>query len=479
MTTPSLTDRFDAARETLKNVRQDHALHFYDRLDDDQKDHLLKQIEAIDWPEVSRLVESHVQSKPHFALPADIQPAPYYTHVPSSELEGKYRDARAMGESLLRQGQVAAFTVAGGQGTRLGWSGPKGTYPATPIRKLPLFACLAEYLQRIERKYSQSCRWYIMTSEVNDTATRAYFKENKWFGLDPECVMFFPQAMLPAIDITTGKVLLDSPMSLALSPNGHGGSLKALHTSGAIDDMKRHGIEQISYTQIDNPLVKVVDPLFLGLHAIDGCEMSSKMLPKAFPKEKLGNLCMADGRVTVIEYSDLPDELAEQKLPNGDLRFRAGSIAIHAIRVDFVASLNGAATGFQLPYHRAEKKVPYVSLDTGDRVEPDSPNAVKLEAFVFDALPLCSQSIVYETDRIEEFAPIKNAEGVDSPVSSNQIQIERSARWLESRGVSVSRDDQGRVDAVIEISQITAIEPDDLQGVKLPAAIDPGASVLL
>ncbi len=488
MTDPVLIpDRLAQSRETLQRVDQAHVLRFFDDLPPAQQQHLLTQIEEVDWPEVARLVKTMVLGQSTYKLPEKIDPAPSYPsprNLPEGDekLQAKYADARALGEDLIRQGKVAAFTVAGGQGTRLGWDGPKGTFPATPIRKLPLFAVLAEYLLKVKAKYGRSCPWYIMTSPINDQPTQMFFEEHDYFGLDPADVMFFPQGMLPAFHKDgphAGKAILDSHSNLALSPNGHGGSLKALYTSGAIQDMRSRGIEQISYTQIDNPLVKVVDPLFLGLHAVDGCGMSSKMLPKAFPKEKLGNFCLVDGRVTVIEYSDLPDELAEQRTDDGQLRFRAGSIAIHAIRVDFVESLNTSGSGFGLPYHRAEKKVPYLDLDSGQRVEPETPNAVKLETFVFDALPLCEHSIVYETDRVEEFAPIKNASGVDSAESSRDIQIERAARWLESHGLNVPRDGQGKVNTVIEVQPTTAVEFEDLGDVDLPRSLEPGRELLL
>jgi UDP-N-acetylglucosamine/UDP-N-acetylgalactosamine diphosphorylase len=321
-----------------------------------------------------------------------------------------------------------------------------------------------------------------MTSPANDQQTRAFFAEQDHFGLDPANIMIFPQQMMPAMDKQTGKVLMAEPGKLAMSPNGHGGSLKALWTSGAVADMTHRGIEQISYVQVDNPLVKVIDPLFLGLHAMDDAEMSSKMLPKAYPKEKLGNLCVVDGKVTVIEYSDLPDELAEQRREDGSLRFQAGSIAIHMMTLDFVAKLNESSTGFALPYHRAEKKVPYVDLLSGQTHKPESPNAVKLETFVFDALPMCERSIVLETERVEEFAPIKNADAegcVDCPRSSKRLQSERAARWLQANGVSVPRDDEGQLKAVLEISQKTAIDPEDLGQMELSKSIEPNTQMLL
>lgn len=491
--TTTITDRLAAAREALAAVGQEHVLTFYDQLDDAGKTKLLDQVEGVDWPEVAALVESHVKAKPTFEMPGSIEPAPWYPHTPTDDLRAKYIEAQRTGEKLVKEGKVACFTVAGGQGTRLGWDGPKGTFPATPIRKLPLFACFAEYLHNIQNRFRLKVPWYVMTSPINDAATRAFFEENSYFGLKKENVMIFPQAMMPALDMETGKVLLAAKDAIALSPNGHGGSLKALFTSGAIADMHKRGVTQISYTQVDNPIVRMIDPLFLGLHALDGAGMSSKMLPKAYPKEKLGNFCKVDGKVTVIEYSNLPDELAEQRTEDGELRFRAGSIALHAITVAFVEKLNtrpsesgGSGASFALPWNRAEKKVAHIDLETGEPVEPAEPNAVKLETFVFDALPMSDVSIVYETDRVDEFAPIKNAdaaegepENPDSPASSKRIQTERAARWLEKHKVRVARREDGTVDAVIELPQVTAIYPDDLEDAKLPGSIKPSDEVVV
>ncbi|MEO1236737.1 MAG: UTP--glucose-1-phosphate uridylyltransferase [Planctomycetota bacterium] len=481
-----LDKRHAAVKATLAAIGQEHVLKHYDTLDDTQRNALLAECEGIDWPEVARLIESHVKQKPAFALSDDIQPAPWYPHTPPQDLRSKYDRARTLGEKLVAQGKVAAFTVAGGQGTRLGWDGPKGTFPATPIRGAMLFACFAEYLHKVAQKYGHAVPWYVMTSPINDAATRKCFEDNGYFGMKPDEVMIFPQAMMPAIDMQTHKVLLESPSSLALSPNGHGGSLKALWTSGAIADMKKRGVEQISYTQVDNPTVRMIDPLFLGLHALDEAQMSSKMLPKVHAKEKLGNFCLADDKMTVIEYSNLPDELAVQTTDGGELRFRAGSIALHAIRVDFVESINTAPEGFSLPFNRAEKKVAFWDEARGETQLPGEANAVKLETFVFDALPMCEDSIIYETDRVDEFAPIKNADtpeaeadAADSPASSKKLQTERAARWLEANGVAVARKPDGEVDAVIEIKQTTAIYPADLAEVELPAEVKPGDELLL
>jgi UDP-N-acetylglucosamine/UDP-N-acetylgalactosamine diphosphorylase len=481
--------RHTTAQQTLAAVNQSHVLKFYDELNDAQRDQLLTQIETIDWPEVARLIESHVLNTPPLHLPTNIQPAPSYPPQPTPDQTDHYKKANALGEQLIRNGRVAAFTVAGGQGTRLGWDAPKGTFPATPVTGRPLFGVLADYINKAQQKYNTTIPWFVMTSPANHQPTLDFFKQNNFFNLEQKNVTLFPQAMMPAIGLTgeqRGKALLANKHSLALSPNGHGGSLKALHTSGAINDMKSRGITQISYTQIDNPTVHVIDPLFLGLHALDNAQMSSKMLPKTGPKEKLGNFCLADNKMTVIEYSDLPDNLAFQTNTDGSLRFRAGSIAIHTIQVAFVENLSTSPTGFALPFHRAEKKVPCIDLNTAQPITPESPNAIKFETFVFDALPLCDSSILYETDRIEEFAPIKNADtpegqpiATDSPASSKQLQSQRAARWLEQHNITTPRNPDGTLNAKIEISPLTAITPNDLANTNLPKQINPGQAVVL
>ncbi|MBN1437340.1 MAG: UDPGP type 1 family protein [Sedimentisphaerales bacterium] len=447
-----------AAQEKLDANNQSHLLNFIDQLNPEQTQNLLSQIDALNFDLINPLLDKYVRQEPTLALPQEILPAPVYPIEPTADLVDKYRSALELGESLIRSGKVAAFTVAGGQGTRLNFNGPKGNFPATPIKQKTLFQVFAEGIAAVQNAYGAVIPWYIMTSPANHADTVAAFQANNYFGLDPANVMHFPQGMMPSFH-RDGKIVLASPDSLALSPDGHGGSLRALHTSGALEDMSRRGIEQISYFQIDNPLVYVIDPMFIGLHALDQAEMSSKAVIKAEPLEKVGNFTLVDGRVTVIEYSDLPDKLAQKRNPDGSLCFESGSIAIHVIKRDFVAQLN--QHGFSLPWHRAVKRVPYIDSN-GALVEPDQPNAVKLETFVFDALPLAQRSIIYEIDRKEQFAPIKNATGTDSVESSQQLQIERAAAWLERAGITVPRKPDGAVDAQIEISPLFAHCPEAL-----------------
>jgi UDP-N-acetylglucosamine/UDP-N-acetylgalactosamine diphosphorylase len=442
----------------LAAAGQNHLLVFLPSLSESSRHKLLRQLESLDFAYLARLAAEYVTSKPKVLLPADIKPPHVlprhpHPHPHRPDQVELYRKAESRGLELLRAGQVAAFLVAGGQGTRLGYDGPKGEYPVTPIRNKPLFQTFAEQLLARSKISGRSIPWYVMTSDVNDAPTRAYFAKHNHFGYPPADVVFFQQGMIPAFSMD-GKLLLAEKDSLALSPDGHGGSLTALKRSGALADMQRRGITHISYFQVDNPLVQTIDPLFLGLHDLTSSEMSSKTIPKAHALEKVGNFCIGDGKLQVIEYSDLPESLARTTNPDGSLMFNAGSIAIHALRVDFIDRLTSSGN-LALPWHRAEKKVPYVD-NHGNPVKPETPNAVKLEQFVFDAIPLAANAIVYETDRAEEFSPVKNADGADSPATSRRDQSRRHARWLKSAGVVVPMS--GEDPAVkVEISPLFAV----------------------
>ena len=467
----------------LERVDQQHVLTFWDRLGEDQRRALLAQVQAIDWEGLPALIDAYVKNKPALVLPSDLKPARYYPKDPRSAVRSwDIATARRMGEDLIRRGKVAAFVVAGGQGSRLGFEGPKGCYSAGAVSGKPLFQIFAEGLLATRRLYGAPVPWYIMTSPLNHAATVAFFEEHRYFGLDRQDVRFFQQGVMPSLDMRTGKVLMSGLHEVATNPDGHGGSVRALHASGALADMRTRGIEHVSYFQVDNPLVRVVDPVFVGLHAAapdSSGEMSSKMVAKASPDEKVGVFCLANGKTEVLEYSDMPKALQEQRDERGELRFNAGSIAIHVIGVEF---LNRLATDpqFTLPCHRAEKKIPFVDLATGQVVQPSTNNGVKLEKFIFDALGLCKSSMVLETDRVEEFAPIKNASGVDSVESSRSLQTLRAARWLRECGVEVPTTAEGTPDCVLEISPLTALDAAGLRNSpKLPARVERGARLVI
>ncbi len=325
-------------------------------------------------------------------------------------------------------------------------------------------------------RYDTPIPWYIMTSPANHDETTDFLQSHDFFGLPPADVLLFPQGTLPMFGFD-GKILLQAKHRVALGPDGHGGSLKALVESGALEDMKKRGIRMISYFQIDNPLVKPFDPLFLGLHAETGSEMSTKVARKANDLERVGNLCVADGKTIVVEYTDFPDEYAHAKNADGSRKFDAGNLAIHALDVDFVDRVVGRS--FQLPFRRAEKAVAYLD-ENGTSQTPSTPNAVKLEMFVFDALPLAANPLVLEVDRAEEFSPVKNATGVDSLETSQRDQIARAYRWLEGAGIKVPREPGGQPDVTVAISPSYALDAEDVgeKRERLPS-LKPGDSIYI
>jgi UDP-N-acetylglucosamine/UDP-N-acetylgalactosamine diphosphorylase len=450
---------FEKVKKLLKRHNQSHLLAFWERLNASQRQNLLEQIEMLDFTEIDKWVADYIKKPTTETISADVSPAPFYHFSSGSEQKRKYAQARKLGKELISAGKVAAFVVAGGQGTRLGFDGPKGNFPISPVKNKTLFQIFAEIIAVVSERYQTVCPWYIMSSPLNHIDIREIFLSNGYYGLDEREVFIFEQGTLPSFDFD-GKILLSDKDSIACSPDGHGGSLKALYKSRALEDMKRRGVEFISYFQVDNPLINIFDPLFIGLHALDKAEMSSKAVIKTGPKEKVGNFGLVDGKVSVIEYSDLPDELAEKRNPDGSLVFELGSIAIHIINRTFIENLNMA--GFTLPLHKAVKEIPYIDQQ-GNFIEPTEPNGVKLESFVFDVLSLASKSIILETQRSEEFAPVKNAAGIDSVESAREMIVARNAAWLESAGIAVPRRPDGSVDCLIEIAPSFALEKEDVK----------------
>jgi len=477
MTTKDLNTRLRQCRSELMRRGQEHVLHWWDELREPERRRLLADIEAVPWSVVDALIPTHVLRQPARSEPSDLKPAIVHAARPEAEQAALYDQAVAIGTERLRVGRVAGFTVAGGQGSRLGFDGPKGCVPVTPVGDVTLFELFAQMVRAAGAKYGVTIPWYIMTSPANDADTRAYFERHGHFGLPAGDVMFFSQGMLPAFDFN-GRLLLAERHRLALAPDGHGGSLKALATGGALADMQRRGVEVISDFQVDNPLVRPFDPLFIGLHATTQSEMSTKVTPKADDLERVGNLCLADGKVTVIEYSELPEHLAHARDASGARLFDAANLAVHLIDVAFVDRI--VARRFELPFRRAEKRVPCVDLESGRRIEPDSPNAVKLESFVFDALPLANNPLLLEVDRREEFSPVKNASGVDSLETSHRDQVARACRWLEGAGVNVPRKDDGSPDVTVCITPSFALDGESIgEKAKDIAPLQPGQRLIL
>ncbi|MGB8226850.1 MAG: UTP--glucose-1-phosphate uridylyltransferase [Sedimentisphaerales bacterium] len=460
-----IQQRYAKVKQLLEKHNQSHLLTFWPGLNEKQKHNLLLQIERLEFNRVEENINRYIRNPAPLGLPKNFSAAPVYPAVPqTAQQKEKYEKAKKLGVELISGGKAAAFVVAGGQGTRLGFDRPKGDFAVSPVKKKTLFRLFAEQIAAAGVKYNFQPRWYIMTSPLNHQQTLEIFRRNNFYGLESRSVFIFQQGTEVNFS-TDGGILLAEKDTLSASPDGHGGSLKALYKSGAAADMKEHGIEYISYFQVDNPLINIFDSLFIGLHAMDKAEMSSKAVVKTGPFEKVGNFCLVEGKIKVLEYSDfLSDELLEKKNPDGSLIFSLGSIAIHIISREFVDQLNNK--GFALPYHKAVKKIPYIDLQSGKKIEPRKPSGIKLETFVFDALPLAQKSIILETLRSEEFAPVKNKTGIDSTEVARQMMINRAAQWLAQAGVKIPRKPDGSIDCRIEIAQSFAICKEDIANKK-------------
>ena len=455
----------EALTKTFEARGQGQVFRFYGELDAAGQEALCKQAAGIDLDELDRLYRSWKSSSSEEGDFSGLEPAPYIPHwnAPHGD-PGSWAKAKETGRQALRDGRVAAFTVAGGQGTRLGFDGPKGTFPTTPVKQKSLFQVFAEKIKATGEDCGSPVDWLIMTSIDNDASTREFFEKNGYFGLEPGQVHFFTQGLMPAVD-PDGKILLAGKGKIAMSPDGHGGSLRALARSGQLKRLRDKGVDTISYFQVDNPLVQCVDPEFIGFHILEGAEISSKMIPKAYPMEKVGHFCFQEGKQVVIEYSDLPASMQEETTPDGELRFRAGSIAIHVLSLGFAERLGeGNDPSLELPFHFANKKVPYVD-GGGNLVAPTEPNGVKFEMFIFDALPLAKQSVIVETLREDEFSPVKNAEGQDSPATCGEHQSNQHLRWLQLAGEKVDGLE------TLEISPLFAHNPEKF--IEKWSALDP------
>ncbi len=416
-------------RERAARLGQEHLLRHLDSLPPGEADALEAQLDEVDLELVQQLAGT-LEEEPEAPPAESIEPPEVFPSDPG-ERAAEAERARERGAELLAAGKVGYLVVAGGQASRLGYDGPKGTFPVGPVSGCSLFEFHARRLLAAARRHGAPTPWYVMTSRANDADTRAFFADHDHFGLDPDDVFFFSQGMVPAVDFE-GRILLRSETELFLAPNGHGGSLLALRDSGALADMRARGIEQVSYFQVDNPLARPADPLFLGLHAEAGAGMSSKVVPKRDASEKVGVLGRVGGVLGCIEYSDLPEELREARDDEGELRFRAGNIAVHALAVEFVEEITQG--GLKLPWHVARKTMPVWS-DGG----PAEVQGAKFETFVFDALHRSPESVTLEVERRLEFSPVKNRTGEDSPETCRRDLCRLFAGWVEARGLPLPR----------------------------------------
>lgn len=449
-----MKDDLESLSSTLAGEGQSHLLRFAPELAAEERAALAKQIVAIDFDKLRRLREE--ATTPATTLdPTSIEPIDAIA-LPRTEADhARARAAREAGLAALRAGRVAAVLVAGGQGSRLGFEHPKGMFPIGPVSGASLFQIHAEKILAWRREAGRAIPWRIMTSPTNYAETVEFFEKNAYFGLPKEDVGFFMQGTMPAIDLETGEVLMAGRGEIFTSPNGHGGCLLAMREEGILDDFAKRGVDLVYYFQVDNPFINVLDPEFIGYHLMNEADVSLKVIRKQHASEKLGLVVSAHRKPTIIEYSDLPDELARRTSSSGELLFWTGSIAIHVFSRPFLERITSAELG--LPIHFARKKVPFVDA-AGKLVEPSAINALKFEMFIFDCLPMAKKVAVVETDRVEEYEPVKNADGEHSPAIVKKAIARRAGKWLAKAGVKYPVDKNGEPAVDLEISPLAGID---------------------
>jgi UDP-N-acetylglucosamine/UDP-N-acetylgalactosamine diphosphorylase len=436
----------------LEPYGQEHLLRFWDELEAAARARLAAQIMGVDFGLMDRLRRQSTATQDWAALSRRAEPPPA---MRLSERTGGGRfspaEARRRGEQALATGEVGVLLTAGGQGSRLGFDHPKGMYPIGPLSGASLLQIHLEKAQALADRYGVAVPVYMMTSPVTHDEQTRFLLQNNRFGLPEADLVIFCQGTMPAVDAESGKLLLAAKDSLFLSPDGHGGTVAALAHSGAIQDMHLREVRHLFYLQVDNPIVPIGDPEFIGYHLLASSELTSMAVAKLTPLDKLGNFASIDGRLQVIEYSDFPNDVAERRGSDGSLVFWAGSIAVHMFSVAFLERalvLAGA-----LPFHVAHKKVPHLD-DAGRIVQPKQPNALKFERFIFDLLPHAENAIVVEYPEADVFAPLKNAPGADrdTPEYVRSFMIDQHQRWLQSAGTQIAPG------ITVEISPLWALD---------------------
>ena len=449
-----------AILERLAEFDQMHLVRWWRDLSGPDQQSLLSQIESVDLPLVSELTR---QAREHAVGSGSVssagrsaraEPPQQLVRLPACDASRRqWMDSHERGEELLRAGRVGAILVAGGQGTRLGFTQPKGMFRIGPVSRKSLFQLHSEQLLARSRRAGSAIPYFIMTSDATHADTVAFFEEHNRFGLAPDDVHFFRQGSLPAVSDRDGRILMAARHCLSTSPDGHGGILRALRGSGLLDVMRERGIELLYYHQVDNPVASICDPAFVGSHHANGSELSTKVVAKESAEERMGVVVSIDGRTEIIEYSDLPAERAAATGPDGRLLLWAGSTAMHVFSRSFLERLT--AHGRSLPFHTAHKAVPCLD-DDGQLTTPHTPNAFKFEQFIFDALPLANSTLVVEADRAREFLPVKNHTGKDSPETSRAGLLALHREWLRAAGAEVIEGVQ------VEISPLAALDAEDV-----------------
>lgn len=393
--------------EKLKKYKQEHLLYFYDTLTEEKQQKLLNQISTIDFDEINNLyINSMINTD---ISKIDISPLNHIEKDKLSKIELEHYDQ--IGTDAIINNKIAIVTMAGGQGTRLGYKGPKGTYMLAlqPIKK-SLFQIMAEDIIKTNKKYNVTIPWYIMTSDENDSQTKTFFKNNNYFNYPKEKLVFFKQDKLPLIDIN-GKLILQEPYIIKEASNGNGNVFKSMKKYGIIEDLRKNNIEWISFGGIDNILLKNIDPLFLGLLIDSKLMIASKSIFKKQPLEKTAVYCKKNNKPSILDYVDITEELSEKKDPVTNMYlYREANMLSHLMHIDAVEKVSN----IDLKYHRAFKKNAFVNFE-GVKQVPDKENTFKYENFIFDAFYFFDDMLLLRVDEDEEFAPIKDFTGIYNP----------------------------------------------------------------
>ena len=454
----SQLNRLEALLDQYRSRGQEHVFEFWDQLGDESRDALLSQAERLapgldTWLRARDSGSQGAGGQAGRAADRKIEPFEGVIPLPHTPgLRASFSEAAECGEAMLRDGRVGVMVVAGGQGTRLGFPGPKGGFPVGPVTDRTLFELQAQKIRRLGKRCGRALPWYVMTSAATDAATRELFEASNYYGLDPEDVFIFSQGMVPSFDFE-GRLILEAVDRIFENPDGHGGAIPALVASGALSDMENRGIDTIYYYQVDNPLVRIGDPCYLGFHQLARAEMSCKVVRKRDPEAKVGVVAQVDGWPGMVEYTELIDADRFAIGTDGELLYWAGNIAIHLFDTGFVRRVEARSEPL-LPYHLSQKKIPFVDA-TGERCEPAEPNGYKLERWVFDALSAAREICVVEVDPAFEFSPIKNADGNESAATARQDLTGLYRDWIEASPL-----ESPPPDSLIEIdhSQIDCIE---------------------
>lgn len=423
-----MKDRLKKAEELLKKYKQEQLLRFYNKLNENEKEYLLNDISQIDF-KLIRSVYKKTKDSEETESKNELKPltAKSLAMYSKEEKQAFYN----IGRNAIKDGKVAVYLVAGGQGSRLGHDGPKGTYSIGLPSGKSLFQLQCERIIYLSRKVEKDIPMYIMTSTKNNDDTVNFFEENNYFGYKKEIVMFIKQGNLPAVD-EDGKILLSEKNRVNMCANGNGGCFIALKQSGALDDMKKKGVEWVFLCGVDNALVKMADPLFIGFTICSKQLAASKVVAKRYPEEKVGLICYKNNKPAIVEYSEIPKRLTEERNEEGKLLYSNSNILNHILNIRFIEAVADAS----LPLHIAHKKIEYID-ELGRRIAPDKPNGYKFEYFLFDVFERLEDMAVLEVEREAEFAPVKNKEGEDSPKTARELILNLHKKWLADAGVDM------------------------------------------